>query len=394
MKVAVVAPTSIPARRANTFQVMKMTQALVASGHTVRLAAPGWPPVDGEPGMLWDNIAHHYGLQHAFPVEWLPAYPQLRRYDFAWRAVHWARGWGAEFFYTRLPQAAAFASSLGMKTILEMHDLPHGYMGPVLFRQFLRGRGARRLVLISRILQSELTARFGVHDSLPFTMVAPDGVDLARFANLASPEEARHTLLSTFMRYFNQSEAAFLPERFTAGYTGHLYPGRGTQLILDIAERLGEINFLLVGGEAGDAASLWDQVKTRGVENVIPIGFVPNADLPWFQAACDVLLMPYQQRVEASSGGDIARFLSPMKMFEYMACGRAILSSDLPVLREVLSPTNAVLLPPGQIEGWVEALVELRNNPERRFALATQAQYDAKQYSWQVRATRILEGLE
>jgi glycosyltransferase involved in cell wall biosynthesis len=104
--------------------------------------------------------------------------------------------------------------------------------------------------------------------------------------------------------------------------------------------------------------------------------------------------MPYQQHVEASSGGDIARFLSPMKMFEYMACGRAILSSDLPVLREVLSPANAVLLPPEQIERWVQALVDLRDNSERRFALASKARDDVKQYSWQVRAFRILEGLE
>jgi glycosyltransferase involved in cell wall biosynthesis len=162
---------------------------------------------------------------------------------------------------------------------------------------------------------------------------------------------------------------------------------------MDMAERLPEINFLLVGGEPGDTVDLRDQVKSHGLENVFIIGFVPNADLPWFQAACEVLLMPYQPRVEASSGGDIARFLSPMKMFEYLACGRAILSSDLPVLQEVLSPTNAVLLPPGEIEYWVKALVELCEHPQQRIALASQARRDAEQFSWEARVMRIMDGL-
>lgn len=393
MKVAIVAPTSIPARRANTFQVMKMAQAFVVKGFDVRLATPGWPPNDGDLEVRWNNIAYHYGLQQVFPVEWLPAHQWLHRYDFAWRAVRWARSWGAEIIYTRLPQAAALASLLGLNTILEMHDLPQGTMGPVLFRQFLQGRGARRLVLISQSLQSELASMYSMPESEPFSLVAPDGVDLTRYTDLPDPKQARLTLNSSFKRYFDRSEGILLPGRFTAGYTGHLYPGRGMKLILDMAERLREINFLLVGGEPGDTVDLRNQVKSLGLENVFTIGFVPNADLPWFQAACEVLLMPYQPRVEASSGGDISRFLSPMKMFEYLACGRAILSSDLPVLQEVLSPTNAILLPPGELECWVKALEELRDNPERRIALASQARQDAEQFSWEARVTRIMEGL-
>ena len=91
-------------------------------------------------------------------------------------------------------------------------------------------------------------------------------------------------------------------------------------------------NFLIVGGEPQDVENLRQRVRVIGLKNVILTGFVPNARLPLYQAACDVLLMPYQRQVAASSGGDIARYLSPMKLFEYMACERPIISSDLPVL--------------------------------------------------------------
>jgi glycosyltransferase involved in cell wall biosynthesis len=120
---------------------------------------------------------------------------------------------------------------------------------------------------------------------------------------------------------------------------------------------------------------------------------VPNAELPTWQAACDVLLMPYERRVAASSGGDIARYLSPMKLFEYLACGRPVLSSDLPPLREVLTDDNAMLLPPGDIEAWMSALQDLCQDPQRRASLAAAARIDAQGYSWDSRAARILEGI-
>ena len=134
-------------------------------------------------------------------------------------------------------------------------------------------------------------------------------------------------------------------------------------------------------------------MKLQGLENVLTTGFVPNAELPRYQSACDILLMPYQQYVSASSGGDIARYLSPMKLFEYLACGRAIVSSDLPVLREVLNSENAVLLPPGDVDAWVTALRELQANPELRACLAEKARREATKYTWQARAKRILDGI-
>ncbi|MEA3349880.1 MAG: glycosyltransferase, partial [Chloroflexota bacterium] len=176
-------------------------------------------------------------------------------------------------------------------------------------------------------------------------------------------------------------------------YSGHLYPGRGAELILAIAARLPEINFLLVGGEPRDVELVRAQAANQNIDNVTLTGFVPNAELPRYQAACDVLLMPYQRKVSASSGGDIARYLSPMKLFEYLACGRPILSSDLPVFREVLSSENAILLPHHDADAWVAAIRELQANPVRCQALGQQARRDAQKYTWESRAQRILEDL-
>jgi glycosyltransferase involved in cell wall biosynthesis len=374
VKIALVAPTHLPARRANTVQVMKMAQALALLGHEVRLAAPQRP---AQP-VSWSELARHYGLRVEFPVEWLPAHQALRRYDYGLRAVAWTRRWRADLLYTRLPQAAALGSLLDLPTIFEAHDLPQGRMGVWLLRAFLRGSGARRLVVITRVLADDLAA-IGAPPA-PFTQIAPDGVDLERYQDLPTPEEARRRLGGKLRAW-----------RFTAGYTGHLYTGRGAELILRLAARLPQMDFLLAGGEAADIAHY--QARAVGLENVFFADFVPNADLPLYQAACDALLMPYQTRVAASSGGDISRYLSPMKLFEYLACGRAVLSSDLPVFREALSEQNALLLPADDLEAWAAALLRLHGDPSLREQLGAQARREAQKYAWEVRSARLLEGL-
>jgi len=141
-------------------------------------------------------------------------------------------------------------------------------------------------------------------------------------------------------------------------------------------------------------ARVCQKVNDLGLKNVTLTGFIPNAELPQYQAACNILLMPYQRSVAASSGGNIARYLSPMKLFEYMACGRAIISSDLPVLEEILNHENAVLLPPDDLTAWVSAIQDLNANPEKRVQLGVQAQLDAQQYSWNARAQNIISVIQ
>jgi glycosyltransferase involved in cell wall biosynthesis len=214
----------------------------------------------------------------------------------------------------------------------------------------------------------------------PFALVAPMGVDLAQYHNLPDAENAREEL--------------GLNKGFTAGYAGHLYAGRGIDMLMDLAWRNPDVHFLWAGGEP-EAVEFWrSRLQKAGLQNVKLLGFVPNERLPLVQAACDVLLMPYERKISVSSGGDTAQFASPMKQFEYLASGRAIIASDLPVFREVLNEGNAVLLPPNDVAAWDQALNQLMADDSRRNSLAERAHRDAAQYDWRDRARRLLDGLE
>ena len=102
--------------------------------------------------------------------------------------------------------------------------------------------------------------------------------------------------------------------------------------------------------------------------------------------------MPYEKKITTSSGGDTAQFASPMKVFEYMAAGRVILSSDLPVFREVLNPSNSILLPPNDADAWTRALRSIKQDPHLGQILRHEAQKRSSTYSWVQRASRSMQG--
>jgi glycosyltransferase involved in cell wall biosynthesis len=211
-----------------------------------------------------------------------------------------------------------------------------------------------------------------------YTVIAPDGVDYERYAMLTDARSARQIL--------------GLPEAPTVLCTGHLYEGRGADLFLRLAEKFPEVSFVWVGGRPVDVET-W-KGRAVSIKNVTFTGFVPNERIPLYQAAGDVLLMPYGRSVATSSGGNTAAVASPMKMFEYMAAGRAILTSDLPVLREVLDDSIAVFCPPDDETAWASALGGLLADDGRRKILGQNAFHAVQAYSWAERATRVLQGFE
>jgi glycosyltransferase involved in cell wall biosynthesis len=124
---------------------------------------------------------------------------------------------------------------------------------------------------------------------------------------------------------------------------------------------------------------------------VVLTGFVENSRLPLHLAAAEVLMIPFERIIRGSSGGNSADICSPMKLFEYMAAGRAILTSDLPVIHEVLTETNACFAPPEDLPAWQESLSALIKDPPLTRKLGENAREDARQYSWKERERRALE---
>jgi len=373
MKIIAISGSQVPSNVANSLQTMKAVHALAQLGHEVTLIVPFSEQNTSD--NKWWELATFYGLQKEFEVEYLPS---ASRRLFFLSAVRRAKSLKPDLLYVWPLPSAVLGLMNGLPVVLEMHDLPSGRVGPLWFRYFRDFRGNKRITVITRALQDALTERYGPYIRSSDVVLAPNGVEPERFEQLPNPPEARRAL--------------DMPEAPTVVCTGHLYAGRGVELFIQLATAFQQqgVRFVWVGGRPADI-EMW-QAQTKTVSNLTFYGFVSNSLLPVYQAAADVLVMPYGHDIGISSGaGHSAQVSSPMKMFEYLATGRAIVTSDLPVFHEVLNENNAVFCHPEKLPAWVGALQALLDNPDRRDELARQARIDAQKYTWTERAKRILE---
>ncbi len=374
MRIVAITNSRIPSTTANSIQAVKVCDALVQLGHEVRLIAPA----EASPAP-WDRLAGHYGVRNPFELIWLPSRRALKRFDFVWYAQALARRAQPDIIYTWLPQSATVAAWAGFPVVLEMHADVAGRLGPWWLRQFWKTRTRKRLLVTTLALRRALERSTRMDFPGSQVQVAPNGVDLERYHNLPEPREARARL--------------HLEDRLTAGFTGHFYPGRGTGLLLGLARALPAINFLWVGGTPEAVAEWRGKLNALRCPNVTLTGFVDNSTLPLYQAAAEMLLMPYSRVISASSGQDIGQVINPMKMFEYMAAGRAIVSADLPVIREVLDETSALFCPPDDLAAWVGALEALCEDGQRRDRLGRNCRKLVEKYTWISRAQNAVRDL-
>jgi glycosyltransferase involved in cell wall biosynthesis len=279
--------------------------------------------------------------------------------------------------YTRMLWVAVVAQLRGIPVMLELHDVPAGRLGKPLFLRYLNSNSKKLTVLITRALGRVIEKRFELTIPENTLIVAPDGVDDARYRSLPDAAEARKQL--------------GMIENLTAVYTGGFYKGRGLELLVELAKAFPQVQFLWVGGKPEAVAGWKTVIDNLKLTNIQLTGFIPNEQLPLYQAAGEILLMPFGKSVSGSSGGNTAEVCSPLKMFEYMAAGRAILTSDLPVLREVLNENNAFFYAIENFDDLSSKFAVLMADAELREQLARQARTDVAQYTWQERMQKIVK---
>jgi glycosyltransferase involved in cell wall biosynthesis len=364
MHITYLAHSIIPSRQANSINVMKMCHAFAATGNQVRLLTPNFAAT--EPRV--DDVHAFYGVAPTFSLEklYLPSLPAGVVVS-ALQAISRLRRDPPDLLYSRsLNFCALVAPFVTAPLALEIH-LALNRAERWRFRRLAAQPNFRGLVVITQALADWFAATFPGLDRQIF--VAPDGADVPA-ANLTPVRLGRNG-------------------RMTVGYCGHLFDGKGIGLLVDLARAVPDADFHVVGGRAEDVA-VWRR-RAGELENLVFHGFLPNPEALRYVAAFDVAIAPYQRRVTVYERDfDVAPWMSPLKLFEYMAAGKAILSSDLPVLREILTDgENALLCPPDNLDAWIGALRRLRGIAERK-RLGERARSDFQtKYTWYQRAEKI-----
>lgn len=373
MKVHFLSYAQIPSIYANAVHAMKVCQSLAKAGHEVTLFCRAGK---GSVADAYDYYAveHQFELVRCFRPPLLSGLGRVIWRRLVLRAIQ-SRPLPAVFYGTE-PYTVSASARFGRPVVYEAHIPPEGTVPAKLLSLLFQQNNFARLVVITEALGREYR-RLYPQLSPERIVVAPDCADIPQPITEGAVREVW----------------AGRSTRLQIGYAGHLYSGRGIDVIVEIARRLPEADVHVVGGQAADLR-YW-RSQTEDIQNLMFHGFFPPSQVEGFRQSMDILLAPYQAAVLCEEGTNTTNWMSPMKVFEYMASRKPIVASDLPVLREVLTnDVNAWLVPPADVDAWVRALRTLAGDPALRQRLAEQAFEDiVTKFTWDRRAKLVLEGL-
>jgi len=380
-----------PSLEAPAVQVANMAQAFAELGHEVTLVAPAPDPdlARSHPGAAEDPSLLLGFVPRFRTVQLSRGIHRGQSYLHALRIAALARPTRTDLVFSRNLRACLIPALRGVPTVFEAHTLSSltGLQERLVLRWLARSRGLRAVVAISGALRDDLVTELGLDPAL--VVVAHDAVRPGRGdgdSGGASHMPSGPDPVRTDVRADGGTS-------LTVGYTGALFPGKGVETLVAAAPLAPWATFHIVGGPLALADRLHADLSRAGAPaNIVVHGPVTPAEARRLQRGFDVLVAPFSSRVDSDSGVDIARWTSPMKLFEYLASGRPVVVSDLPVLREVVTDDLDVLtVPPDDPAALVAALARLRDEPDLgpRLARTALARVLAE-HTWEARAVLIL----
>ena len=139
-----------------------------------------------------------------------------------------------------------------------------------------------------------------------------------------------------------------------ANYIGSFYSGRGIEIIIGLAKKFKKIKFNLYGNSQNNLKS---KLKNVSINN-----FLPYRKIPLILSKSDILLMPYANYVSVRSKNlNTANYCSPLKMFDYLASGKIIISSKLDGVCEVLYKIS-IIVKNYNIRNWMHTFRNIKKN--------------------------------
>lgn len=173
-----------------------------------------------------------------------------------------------------------------------------------------------------------------------------------------------------------------LDNRTVVLYSGHIEDWAGMEIIESLTKRMASeapeaLVFMVGAGESVD--KLIAMVEAAGVSNQFKYGGIkPFSEMPKVVAAVDVALCIFPDT-------PVAHAASPLKIFEYMSCGKAIVATSVAGTVEALTEDTGILVKPGNIDEICDRIIELCKTPKERQELGKKARALAVDYySWSV----------
>ena len=181
-------------------------------------------------------------------------------------------------------------------------------------------------------------------------------------------------------------------KNFNIGYFGSLYKSRGIDLILKLSEIDKKNKYFLYGDlNQVSKSKLKNVSKNLNLNN-----HIPYSEISLVLDKMDILLIPYLSSVTVSGNvGDITKYTSPLKLFDYLCAGKIIICSDFNVLKEIIKDKkNAIFIKNYKNPySWKNEILKLKNQSSKQFIMSKNNYLLSKKFSLKQRAKSILNSI-
>lgn len=350
--------------------------ALRQRGHEVLVVGPTGIAAHGDRGERLEAIADR--LRRWLPSFFFEILELAYNIPAYWRLARAARAFRPDVLYERynlyLLAGLALRWRWGLPMLLEINS-------PLAAER--KAAGGLSLGYLARVCENALWR--GCDVALPVTGVLAATVRQVRDArpihvihNGAEPSEDKgEAEIAAIRRRFGIG-----PDDVVLGFAGFVRPWHGMDWAIDsLAGLPGNVHLLIVGDGPAVPALSAQAVAGQVAERVHFTGQLPHSEIAAFMATFDVALQPAA-----------VAYASPLKLFEYMALGRAIVAPDQPNIREVLADgDNALLFKVGNQASFISALQRLCESPalRRHVGAGARRTVELTPFTWTGNASRI-----
>jgi len=358
----------LPTKEADAEAIFNTAGALARRGHDAIVSVPA-PPDLGQG--FEREVLDCYGIDAPLRVTPVPSFTKNIALQHIYHAMHFPEHPAfadVDFINARNPIVVMRALQCGQRVLMD-HYRPWGDQFPPLqpvFRRFMTHPRFLGLAVHSAYAYQSYR-RLGVPEAK--LRVIHNGFDPSRMDPVLSKQEARALL-------------DFPQHMPIVTYAGRMNEKKGLDVILELAGRMPEVMFVLVGSTGRGPIEIGAEAK----DNVRVVPWQTSSSISPYLYASDVLTIPPSSAPLQQAGNTVL----PLKIFLYLAAGRAIFAGASPDTAEILEhDRNAWLVSSGDIleaEHQLRALLSDTNRLER---LGQAGRERAADLTWDSRAAKI-----
>ena len=360
MNITYISNSSAPSILPSSLQIAKTCEALSQIGNNVTLIIPDTKKLD-------INFFKFYNIENKFNLIILSVFKKFptgcNYYLFCLLAIFRSIFLNTNLIITRNFFIIFLCSLFRLNCILELHhDIKiEGRVVRFLVKKtnFLNSKKIFKIVAISETIKNHYIEYYNVNEKK--IVVLPSG------SSLKAKFEFK------------------IKSKLDIGYFGSLSSSKGIDLILKLSRLDKTNNYWIYGGYTNSINKL---ALKKCNDNLFLGKYLSYKKLLKTMSKMDILLLPYKNVVHSAGDVDnIAEFTSPLKLFDYLACGKLILSSNLDVFKEIVKDKkNCILVNNFNSPfSWLKEIKKIKNNFYKRFTISKNAYVLSKKFHHKVR---------